>query len=336
VRKRRADSVTDLWRWWAGEGAALALAGIGSGEFGRFPQMVTARVHRIDENLAWELGPGSEARHCLCITGEGVPELRVLAERVVREAPPADATWEYSPARRGSRKRLQQTLQLGPHAAELSLTRVRLELDDSRQLLRVGTFHPVFPAMTEQERGQFTFLVLDWALGEDEVERWLGTVEHLPSEPTDSLPIEALIETVEGLAGRRRKDTWAVLKGTGPGGAPLLALAIRPLKWIDSPLLDLHLEVSLPYQEVNAADMPTNEALERLRAAQDELESELGSDSKLVAVDTSAKVRRLHLYADSEDGDVLARVTDWVARYGRGARLTTHPDPGWRQVRSYA
>jgi len=56
-------------------------------------------------------------------------------------------------------------------------------LDEHRLSYDVVVHHPEFVQMQESQRQQFVFLVLDWALGEDDVERWVGGVEAAVDAP---------------------------------------------------------------------------------------------------------------------------------------------------------
>ena len=57
-------------------------------------------LDRIAElGLACEMGPGVQARHALCVSANGDPALRKLAYRWYDAAPPADAAFEFHPAR---------------------------------------------------------------------------------------------------------------------------------------------------------------------------------------------------------------------------------------------
>lgn len=85
---------------------------------------------------------------------------------------------EYHPARQSDPEALTSRLELDGSELDLSLTRVGLTLDAERQKANVLVFHPGFATIPEQARGQATYLVLDWLLGEDGVERRLGAVEQ--------------------------------------------------------------------------------------------------------------------------------------------------------------
>jgi len=108
---------------------------------------------------------------------------------------------------------LTSRLELDGSELDLSLMRVGLTLDAERQKADVSVFHPGFATIPEQARGQATYLLLDWLLGEDGVERWLGAVQAVTVCPVDALPADALPETVLALAARTGDHQWALLEG---------------------------------------------------------------------------------------------------------------------------
>lgn len=228
------SAVPSFWRWWVSEGRPLADQAIQGDGLGNFADEISAQVTRIHPDMEWETAAGRTAQHALIITSGGISDRRSLAERCFRAAPPADATWEYHPARQPDPEALRSRLDLGGSELDLSLTRVGLTLDAERQKADVSVFHPGFATIPEQARGQATFLLLDWLLGEDGVERWLGAIEAVTVCPADALPAEALPETVLALAARTGDDQWALLEGQRDGKSVLVS-AMRPMKWIDNP-----------------------------------------------------------------------------------------------------
>ena len=328
-----SDPIAGFWSWWRSRAEAVAGA-IEAGTTATLSEEISENVDAIHADLQWELAAGSASRHALCVTAAGVPELRPLAERWLRHAPPADATWEYQCARAPDPSALTSTLEFGPHRVELRLARVGLEVDDERQLLNVRVYHPTFASMPEQARGQITFLLLDWLLGEDGVMRWLGSIAPVTDEPADAIGADALPDVVAGLMSRNDAVTWALLTGERDG-APVLVTARRPLKWIDYPLLDQHIGVSVGYTDRTPQGLPEPDALDRLRQAEDALLAELGAHGLFVAHETSRGIRTWHIYADGEQEVAVSRVQAWAAGVP-GATVSVESDPGWRMVRAYA
>lgn len=321
----------EFWSWWVAEGASRTASAVRDGAFGDLPEEMSRRVHAIHPDLQWELSAGDRSQHTLCVTGGGVPELRPLAQRWRRAAPAEDAVWQYEPARTRSADVASNRLELAGHAVELGLTTVLARLDEDRLVFDVVVHHPQFRALEDRERAQVAFLVLDWALGEDDVERWVGAVTTAVEPDPGAVDVARFVAAVDAQAAQPVEETWVLLQGQRPDGAPVMALARRPLRWIDHPLLDQHDEVTLAY-DADPNGLPAGTELERLRASEDGLVAAAGPAAMLLAHETSAGERRLHLYSDSEDQNVTEQVSRWVSGT-TGASLRVEADPAWRAVR---
>jgi hypothetical protein len=325
------NPIEAFWAWWptARQGVERSIM---TGEWGDLPEQLTRRLHEIHPELAWEFNRGQRAQHALCITPEGKPELRALTERWLRAAPATDATWEYHPARPATPDALSATLEIAGRRLDPGQTRLRVEVDEDRQVLDVVFWHPAFRKLTPQVRGTVAFLVLDWLLGEDGVERWVGAVDISARSLTGSVPAEALPEIADGLAERHLQPTWALLQGTDPDGYPVLVMARRPLKRVEYPLFDLHGDVTIQLQEPSGDGLPTPDELGRLRTLEDDLLGALGDTAVMAAHQTSRGQRTFHLYCDSE-GTAPARVQAWEKRHSTlKVAVTWEPDGAWNAI----
>jgi len=329
------DPIAEFWQWWSASGADAAANGILAGEFGSLTDEIARKVAAIDPGLQWEFAPGTQARHSLCITAAGVPERRPLAERVFRAAPPPTPVWEYHPARAARTSLTEARLDIGSRRLAGSDVRYEFSLDEERQVLDVVVFHPEFATMAEDERLRVAFLMLDWQLGEDEVERWVGLVDAVTDEPTASRRGDSLSNAVASLAARNHETAWALLVHESASRPVTVISARRPLKWIDSPLRDLHLEVTIGYTARNDAGLPVRAALADLRAAENELVDLLADGALLVAHVTHDGARTFHFYVEGDDTGPLASATAWAQNQSPPARVTATADPGWRAVNDY-
>lgn len=335
ARKRESDDpLAAFWEWWAAEGAGGFARAIGNGgKFAKLPDRITEKVCAIHPELVWELAPGVEAQHTLCVSAGGDWKARPTAERWLAFAPPPDGVWEYICARRPDPEVADRSLTFAGTEVLLGDMRLHLAIDEERQLINVGCFHPRFPELPAGARSQLKFLVLDWTLGEDDVERWVGTVDTLDGPPGDGLPLDALPETVRALAARQGEDTWVTLEGETPVGTRLLISARRPLRWIDHPLFDRHLAFTVPFATARDDGMPEANALDLLWALELDLTDRLGERALFVAHETAEGVRTFRFYADSEDSSVVAAAQTWAAE-NRATFIGTL-DPGWRAVQQY-
>jgi hypothetical protein len=323
--------IEEFWGWWASTGRASAEAGIGGAGFEGFTGEMITRVHAIHPDLAWELAPGERAEHALVVTAAGIPALRRLAERWYRHAPAVSAVWEYHPARQASVSSLAAVLEICGQRLSLDELMFDLHVDNDRDVIDTVVFHPSFATMPSDARNQVGFLALDWALGEDGVTRWIGGFETSGTHPAAGVPADGLIETVGALAGRAGQPRWVLLRGEREGAVVLASLAV-PAKWVDHPLMDLHLAVTLPFADQTPEGLPGPGSLDQLRALEDELTDRLEPRALLVAHETTRGVRTLHLYADSDDSAVAEHARDAVAGWP-GAAVNSTLDAGWRAIR---
>lgn len=327
--------IEEFWAWWATARSGIETA-IENGDWGDLPDHLTERVHAIDPGLSWEFGPGVTARHCLCVTGGGVRELRTVAERWFRAAPPADETWEFYAARRPDRDRFIRgvTLQIGGVDLEPSDARFGVELDEDRRLAHVEVFHPVFPEVPAPVRGQITFLLLDWLLGEDGVEQWLGGISIADCEPIGAITPAELVDQIERLGHAPAEPTFALLGGTDQHGWPVLVTARQPLKRVEYPLFEFHAEVVVDYIQQPDNGMPEIDELDRLSDLEDGLVASLGDDAVLAAVVSNRGRRIFHFYADAQ-GPAPTLLESWQTVSSVPVEVAWEHDPAWDSVRQF-
>jgi hypothetical protein len=292
---------------------------------------MTKRVEAMHPDLAWELAPGGHAEHLLIVTAAGIPEPRRIAERWYQQSPVVDGVWEYHPARQASPSSLMAVLEFGGHKLNLAELRFDLHVDNDRDVIDTVVFHPSFTRMPSQARGHVGFLALDWALGEDGVTRWIGVFQTSDTRPAAGVPADGLIAAVEALASRATEPRWALLRGERNGAVVLASLAI-PAKWVDHPLMDQHIAVTLPFVDQTPEGLPGPISLDQLRELEDELTDRLPPGALLVAHETTRGVRTLHVYADSDEPTFAGQVRNAVSGWP-GAAVKSSLDPGWRAIR---
>lgn len=321
--------IEDFWDWWTAVGRAAAEAGMRDCAFGDFDGEMNARVEAMHADLAWELMPGRQAEHALIVTAAGVPGRRRIAERWFRDAPPAGETWEYHPARQASLSARMVMADL--NGWKLDLRKLDFDLHVDGDLLDTVVFHPRFAAMPPDACEHMAFLALDWALGEDDVTRWIGEVDTSGKRPAAGIPASGLVEAVQALARRAGEPRWEEIRGE-QHGAVVLASVARPAKWVDHPLLDLHIAVTLPFAEQTRAGLPGPGAISRLRDVEHRLTGWLPPHVRLLAHETTRGTRTFHLYGDSDDPGLAAQARNLVAGWP-GATVRPGLDAGWRAIR---
>lgn len=335
----RADSASDagyatmaireFWRWWLTARSRFEAA-IGAGGWGALPDEMNRRVAAIAPELEWEFCAGRQAAHALVVSAAGNRHLRVLAERWYRAAPGPDHTWEYHPARQADPRAFTHRLGFGDHELDLADLRFGYEPDDNRRQIDVAVYHPGFERVAERDRDHVAFLALDWLLGEDAVEAWIGVIEATTDGADATDPGEGLRAAVGALADE--PPLWTVLGGTGLDGRPITATVQMPLRAVRWPLFDRHIEVVLPYPPADGRGLPGPADLEALRDFEDRLVARLDHTAVLIAHETCAGRRTLHLYADAATpATVVAGSMRAEWRYGP-AQVTVRADPAWEAV----
>jgi hypothetical protein len=326
-----ARRITEFWTWWNEEGASTVADAITRGVVVELEPLISRRVKAIHSLLAWELGHGSVAQHRLTVTSEGVASVRPFAERWRRAAPAASATWEYAPARGADPRAFTAELTFEGHPLAMAAVGFSATIDEERRRVDVAVFHPQWGSLEDQTRYQVAFLALDWALGEDDVERWVGEITVPTSRPPGNAGREELIASIRGLADLRDLDSWGIAQGE-LGDNPMVATVRTGVRWIDHPTFDLHQQVVVPY-EGDEDRWPTSADHDYLDGIQDELDAALGSRGIVLARLTIQGSRAFQLYSDSEDQNITAAIRR-IAKSHRGKHMTKL-DPAWTRSRNF-
>lgn len=343
-------AISEFWEWWAQARptieASLAASGAGPEDAGgpapgeglsaEAIEELSRRVHRIHPDLQWEIGGADDRTPSLTVTGGGDPELRGLAERWFRAAPAGAAAgdWTFHPARRPDLEMLSQDLVLGDHEFDLEYVRLGMRADPDRARVHITAYHPDFLFVSEEQQVAVALHVLDWALGEDDVARWIGEVSISTEAPIDSLPPSMLSAVVEQIAEPFSEPAWLTGEGRTPRGHPARLGARFPLHRQDYPLCDLHVAITVPYANSNPDRLPVEPSSGALRAFEKKL-TKLGDRAVLAVRETGDGLRVFHLYADPDSG-VIAELDQLAAGWGEGkAKVASTADPGWKALAPY-
>lgn len=311
-----ADGIEAFWRWWPEAAGRIAAAIATTPE--PLVGQISAAVRAIDSRLAWELAPGASAAHAFVVSPEGNPETRPIAQAWLAAAPPPDATWEFHASRQpGS----LGTLQVGPVQLSLGEIRVIAGWDAGRERNDVRIWHPSLADLPDGPRRQIAFLFLDNLLGEDAVERWIGTID-ISDAAFGGLTPDELRAAVERNAATATGSRWSLVRRSD--GAIIVVNAA--LKRIDHPAAMHHLELTIDRGLERLANSPE---LQELDAAQDVLDEQLDGVALNVGRITDRRRRTIHyVTAERERAGEIAR--RWAAehrRFGPSVRVT--PDPRW-------
>jgi hypothetical protein len=329
-------AIVDFWAWWPTVRPDVEAA-LSSGEWAALAPHLSRRVSAIHPDLQWEFARGTTAEHSLVVSPGGSAELRPVAARWGALAPAPDATWEYHISRQPDPAMLDSTIGLG-EGVQLDLRQLRIAFtrDDDTPEIDVVVFHPAFHMFGDNVRGQVTFLSLDWLLGEDGVEEWIGAIAWETEEPAGAADPADLAAAVDELRAEHRTPQWVLLSAELPDGSPVMATVQRPLRPVRWPRFDTHVAITLPYAHRNGVGLPEAESLAALREFEDTaLSTAVGDDGVLLAHETRRGARVLHYYvdADSPAADDLAEAAGWW-KDGR-ARVERHFDPSLERLERF-
>ncbi|MFC4588316.1 DUF695 domain-containing protein [Sphaerisporangium corydalis] len=323
--------VADFWVWWA-EARPKIDSLLVTEDVPALAEVIAPAVAALDPGLTWDVVPGKAALRALVVSAAGNPELRPLAHRWALAAPPSDALWEFHPSRPANRGATEMTLDVGGREFALDKLVLGLRVPNGTPRIDVTAFHPIFPDLTDEVRTEATLLALDWILGEDEVARWVGDIVAATFQPLDAVPAVHLPAVVADLASEYQQEQWALMEGRTAGGARLVATARYPLRPVDHPLLDQHIEITLPYTEADEDGLPEGASAAALREFEERLAAGLeglGGTALLAAHMSAEGTRVLHVYADPSAG-AAALAEELAASWDEGrAQVESQEDPGW-------
>ena len=332
---RRAPSGPDgFWSWWATEGRAATTAALEQDDSPGPLDTLGEAVSALHPELAWQVGPGETSTYSLCVTAAGHPELRAVARRWLITAPGGDETWSWSDHRPPAADPESVTLASGI-GSDVDFARVTVTARVAGSRFDVVVHHPAFADLAEDARARLAFLALDAALGEQDVELWIGQVTASEMSLVDGFGLAGLRSVVADLRARHvdadGQPSWSVLTAETPQG-PLVAMAMTPLHPVVAPLLTQHAVARLPYATRNDSGLPVETSLAALRSFEESLGAALGATGRVVAHESSAGARVLHVYLD-ETTDALAVVRRHAGAWAEGpAQVESAPDPSWQGV----
>ncbi len=336
--KRKADpdqGIREFWAWWTSGGADQTAAAIGEGQPARMVEAISSRVDAIDPGLAWELAAGTTSEHQLVVTSEGNPALRPHARRWLLAAPNPDVTWSYTDLRAPVADPEGVVLSAGD-GLDIAFSDIAVAARREGNRLDVTIHHPSFTRIPREAQLQIAFLALDSALGEADVELWVGEINTFAQRPQDAFGLAGLRTVIADLkADNVAEDggpTWALIGGQGPRGRVMASTQI-PLHPLTAPHLTTHVAVEAQYEPRPDNGFPTDAALEQVRAIEEALESLLAGDGRVVAHESSAGTRVIHAYVDPASAAVGRVTSASLPGAGGKVKVKASDDPGWEHVR---
>jgi hypothetical protein len=323
-----SDPIAAFWQFWAESRDAVARA-IETRTLDKWVEPISKAVKAMHPQLAWELGKGERAQHYLAVSAEGDMERRVIAERWRSRAPAEDRVWEYRAAKPGGA--FDVTLGFGGVDLDFASVRYGIERDEARRRLHTTLHHPQLARLEPEARKQASFIILDSALGEDDVERWIGTIDTSTEPLADTLTLRQLADAVTPWRAET-EPTWSLLQAALPDGKTAVILANLTIKRVDHLLMEVHLEVEVGIEH---GGMPDGAELDDLRQLEDELITSFGRDAVHIATETRPGSRTNHFHV-AQQGPALARTEHWErAHPERRIRIEVRHDPRWEVLRRW-
>ncbi|MFI6499220.1 DUF695 domain-containing protein [Nonomuraea typhae] len=328
------DRIADFWVWWE-QTRPQVDAMVAADEAERLADTLAPAVAAVEPGLVYEIAPGRNAAHALVVTAAGDAELRSLAHRWAKAAPPSDLLWEFHPSRQANPLALELTLDVGGKEVALEELVMGLRVPRGSSRIDVAAFHPVFTDLDADTRMEATLLALDWLLGEDDVARWVGEITAADFPPIDAVASAHLRAVVDDVASGYEDEQWALLEGQTAGGAPLVATTRFPLRPVDYPLFDQHIQITLPYSHRDENGLPVGDSLTALRDFEERLAArltKLHADAVLAAHLSAEGHRVIHVYADPT-GEAAIHARELIVSWEEGDPVVdVDSDPAWVAV----
>ncbi|MEU8359619.1 DUF695 domain-containing protein [Nonomuraea sp. NPDC048882] len=328
------EAIAGFWTWWQETRPNLDSL-VAAGEAEGLEEWLAPAVAAIHPGLVWEVAPGRAAAHALVVTAAGDAELRSLAHRWAKAAPPADLLWEFHPSRQANPQAMELTLDVGGFEFALDKLMLGLRVPRDQARVDVSAYHPIFGELDEDTRLEAVLLALDWLLGEDDVARWVGEITAATFQPIDAVAAVHLPAVVADVASGHSEEEWLLMEGQTGGGAPLVATVRHPLRPVDHPLFDQHIMITLPYAHRDENGLPVGDSLAALRDFEERLAARLLKlrDDAVLAAHLSAEGHRIiHVYADPT-GEAAIHAKELIVGWEEGEpRVDVSADPAWTAV----
>jgi hypothetical protein len=324
--------IAKFWSWWETARPEVEAA-IAADDFERVEPDLSQAVNGIDPGLEWEIG-GPDGRE-LVITAAGEPALRSAAARWLLAAPRDRRGWGFHATRQPDPAALSMVLVVDEDDTEVALDGMSVAIVEDQEALRLHltVHHDGFATLEEGQRLHIASMVLDWVLGEQNVERWVGEVAAVTERPQDAIAVADVPKEVADFAAWHPRS-YVLIQGE-VDGQPLTGIVHAPLSPVDFPLFGQHIAVAVPYTTMTADRLQTGVSAQRMEAFDDALSELLGADAVFAAAVSRDGVRVFHFYTDPA-GDVVERLGAWRHGWLEGpVDIRATHDPAWREIRPF-
>jgi hypothetical protein len=320
------EAISRFWSWWSSARDRVAHAIDTRSLSEPVVSEISMAVHALNAGFAWELGPGRAARHALTVSPEGDLALRRMTGQWLRSAPTADPIWEFYASRQSSPR---PGIEIQGQRFSPEEFRVAYQFDESRERFDIQVYHPRFKKSDDGVVSQVLFLTLDETLGEDDVERWVGEMAPVPSQPRGAKTLEEFIKAIDAARNRASGEQFTLGQGQSRDGHPVVVMVNTALKQIDHLDHVYQLVVVIGLRDTGPNGLPTNAEAEQLNRAEDDLLAGLGRNAIQIGRVTWAGRREIHFFVENP-AQAESSVAAWTQTViPRAATHVLVPDPGW-------
>jgi hypothetical protein len=180
--------INAFWEWFLGHHREVEVM-LDRDQTVELSEQINKQIDHLSSNLAWEIGPGLVQPYMLAFPTAGDIDLKAVVQRILERAPRI-ARWEFHASR--PTRSFQPEVQLPDLGLSFRSADWRFALDPSptSERLSLQVFDDKLASVDEKTALTAIFVLLDAALGEDMVERWIGGIKVLPSRAGEkSLPM---------------------------------------------------------------------------------------------------------------------------------------------------
>jgi hypothetical protein len=320
----RESTLAEFWDWWRSAGPRIARSIDSHTPLAHEDiEDVSAHVHAVHEELAWEFAPGKNSRHAFTITPEGNVVLRRLTERLVRAGPAPDDTWEYYPARQPVP---EFALNIAGQLFDGADWRFGIEVVDSKLLVDLEAFHPKLKKIPKDARPRAGFIAVDQMFGEDAVETWIGGLSFTDRDKHTKSTAADVHRAIASLVEQSKEEVFSLAQGLDHSGRPLILTLNQRLKRLYHLFADTLVEVDFTLRAPDERGFPGPEELRDLGELEDRVVT-MAKDAVHVGHLTGRGHRTTYFY--TEDAAALRSRLDATLRDKAPYELRSNHDPEW-------
>ena len=134
---------------------------------------------------------------------------RLLTQYWLERAPSIEG-WTFYPSRRPDTLDPKIGLSMFGQSFEFGAVWLSLSPDEDDQRVDLKAWHPAFAELDEDQCHRVLFILLDEALGEDDVAEEVGAIEISQDGLVDPVPLHELRSELDGIRqGHQWEKTWA-------------------------------------------------------------------------------------------------------------------------------